>query len=77
MSSHRNIIDAAQSALRDLYGLIPQADRKYANDNLRVLEHALNGYGNALDCIRHMESVLHHGNQYQTHKLAEIEAASE
>lgn len=68
----RKIIEKAQSALRDLYGLVPQVERKYADDYLRILEHTLNAYSANLDHMRQIEAVMHNASQYISHKVVEI-----
>lgn len=52
------LIEDAQSALRDLYGLVPVADREAATADLRTLEIALSTLGNFVDGFRKVESVI-------------------
>jgi hypothetical protein len=71
--ANKRIIDVGAAALRDLYGLVPQKDHKYAEDYLRTLEHVLNTYADALGRMTQIESALHFGNLYIESKLTEIE----
>jgi hypothetical protein len=74
MSADRKLIEVAQSALRDLYGLVPEKDRGHGIDYLRVLEHALNAYSDTLSRVRQIEAALYHGNRVIENKLAEMES---
>lgn len=53
------IVEDAQSALRELYGLVPTADReKYADANLRTVEIALRTFAGLVDDMRQFESLI-------------------
>jgi hypothetical protein len=62
VSLDRRIIEQAQSALRDLYGLVPEKDRRYADDHLKVLERVLRSYSQNIDHMRQVEAAMHHAD---------------
>lgn len=67
------IVDVAWSALRDLHGLVPQQDRKTADDYVFALESALEAYRNSIEQMQQIESALCRGGQYIERKLTELE----
>lgn len=70
---NKRIVDVGLSALHDLYGLVPQKDRKYADDYMRTLENVINAYSDTLNHMRQIETALHFGGRYIEQKLTEIE----
>jgi hypothetical protein len=57
MALSKLIVEDAQSALRDLYGLIAPADRHLADADHRTVELALSTLGNLVDGMRQVEGV--------------------
>lgn len=68
-----SIIDQAHSALRDLYGLVPAADRNDADDHLRALQRVIHAYNDALNRFRQVEVAIYHGRQEIERAVRDIE----
>lgn len=63
MSISKLIVDEAQRALHDLYGLVPVADRNYADDHMRSLEQAIYALDQMIGKIQQAESLVYHASR--------------
>lgn len=75
MKGNRSTLDRARDALSELYGMIPpRLVDKRADECVRVIEHALFGYGEALSSLREIENKLFHSGKAQERVANQITA---